>query len=101
MKQLKIKQKNKKADFSLVRNFNATSSFNKFCDTKYYQNGPKFNGVYSRHNLHKIKDGSYLIILVEFKSIGPHWIALYMNRNCETYFFSFRVKISQKKLQNS
>ena len=24
---------------------------------KYYQNEPKFNGVYSRNNLSKIKDG--------------------------------------------
>ena len=23
---------------------------------KYYQNEPRFNGVYSRNNLHKIKD---------------------------------------------
>ena len=28
---------------------------------KYYQNGHKFNGVYSRNNLPKIKDGSYII----------------------------------------
>ena len=28
---------------------------------KYYQNEPKFNGVYSRNNLPKIKDGAYVI----------------------------------------
>ena len=28
---------------------------------KYYQNEPKFNGVYSRDNLRKIKDGAYVI----------------------------------------
>ena len=28
---------------------------------KYYQNKPKFNGVYSRNNLPKIKDGAYVI----------------------------------------
>ena len=27
----------------------------------YYQNEPKFNGVYSRNNLPKIKDGSNVI----------------------------------------
>ena len=31
--------------------------------TMYYQNEPKFNGVYSRTNLPKIKDGAYLINL--------------------------------------
>ena len=30
---------------------------------KYYENEPKFNGVYSRNNLSKIKDGSYIINL--------------------------------------
>ena len=36
---------------------------------KYCQNGPKFNGVYSRNNLPKIKDGVYVINLDEFKSM--------------------------------
>ena len=39
---------------------------------KYYQNEPKFDGVYSRNNLPKIKDGAYVINLDEFKSIGTH-----------------------------
>ena len=29
---------------------------------RYYQNEPKFNGVYSRNNLPKIKDGAYIVI---------------------------------------
>ena len=33
---------------------------------------PKFNGVYSRNNLPKIKDGAYVINLDEYKSIGTH-----------------------------
>ena len=37
---------------------------------KYYQNQPKFNGVYSRKNSVKIKDGAYVINLDEFKSKG-------------------------------
>ena len=36
---------------------------------KYYQNEPKFNGVYSRNNLPKIKDGAYVINLDEFRII--------------------------------
>ena len=37
---------------------------------KYYQNEPKFNGLYSRNNLPKIKDGAYVMNLNEFKSVG-------------------------------
>ena len=39
---------------------------------KCYQNEPKFNGVYSRNNWSKIKDGAYLINLDEYESIGIH-----------------------------
>ena len=59
---------------------------------KYYQKEPKFNGVYSRNNLPKIKDGAYVINLDEFKSIGTHWIALYVNANNIIYFDSFGVE---------
>ena len=41
----------------------------KFETQKYYQNESKFNGVYSRNNLHKIKDGAYVINLDEYKSV--------------------------------
>ena len=43
---------------------------------KYYQNEPKFNGVYSRNNLPRIKGGTYVINIGEFKSTGIHWIAI-------------------------
>ena len=42
----------------------------------YYQNETKFNSVYSRNNLPKIKDCAYIINLDEYKSMGTHWIAL-------------------------
>ena len=45
------------------------------------QNEPKFNGVYSKKKLPKIKDGAYVINLDEFKSMGTHWMALYENGN--------------------
>ena len=37
---------------------------------KYYQKEPKFNGVYSKNYLSKIKDGTYVINLDEFKPTG-------------------------------
>ena len=37
---------------------------------KYYQNEPRFNGVYSRDNLPKIKDRAYIIILMSTLILG-------------------------------
>ena len=68
---------------------------------KYYQNEPKFNDVYSRNNLSKMRDGAYLINLNECKSIGTHWIALYVNNNNVTYFDSFGVDHIPKEIENS
>ena len=65
---------------------------------KYYQNEPKFNGVYSRNNLPKKKDGAYIINLDEFKSIGTHCITLYVNANNVIYFDSFGVEHIPKEI---
>ena len=59
--------------------FNAASSFYKFWNAKVLTKEPKFNGVYSRNNLPKRNDGAYVINLGEYKSIGTHWIAFYVN----------------------
>ena len=45
---------------------------------KFYHNGPKFNGVCSRNNLPKIKDGEYVINLDEYNSVGTHWITIFV-----------------------
>ena len=53
---------------------------------KYYQNEPRFNGIYSRDNLSvQIKDGAYIINLDEYSDID---IALYVSNNNFTYFDS-------------
>ena len=64
---------------------------------KYYRNEPRFNGVYSRNNLPKIKDGAYVTNHDEFKSTGTLWIALYVNGKNVIYFDSFGVKYVQNK----
>ena len=66
---------------------------------KYSENEPKFNGVYSRHNLSKMKNGAYVINLDEYESIGTHWIALYTNAENITYFSSFGVEHIPKEIR--
>ena len=66
---------------------------------KYYQNEPRFNGVYSRDNLPKIKDGAYIINLDEYSDIGTHWVALYVQNNNVTYFDSFGAEHIPKEIK--
>ena len=67
---------------------------------KYYQNKPKFNGVFSRDYLpNKIKDGAYIVNLDEYSDIGTHWIALWVNNNNATYFDSFGVEHIPKEIE--
>ena len=66
---------------------------------KYYQNEPRFNGVYSKDNLSKIKDGAYVINLYEYSDIGSRWIALYASNNNVNYFDSFEVEHIPKEIK--
>ena len=64
----------------------------------HFQNESSFIDVYSRDNLpNKIKDGAYIINLVEYSDIGTHWIALYVNNKIVTYFDSFAVEHISKE----
>ena len=66
---------------------------------KYCQNEPRFNGVYSRDNLPKIKHGSYVINLDEYSDIGTHQVSLYVQKNNVTYFDSLGVEHISKEIK--
>ena len=70
-----------------------------FDKQKYYENEPKFKGIYSRNNLSKIKDGAFIINLDEYESIGTHCIALYVNDKNNTCFDSFGGELIAKKMR--
>ena len=64
-----------------------------FAIQRYYQNEPRFNGVFPRNNLSKtIQDGANVINLDEYADVGTQWIALFCNRNEIVYFDSFGVE---------
>ena len=68
---------------------------------EYYQNEPRFNGVFSRDNLpNTIKISAYVINLDEYHDIGTHWVALYMQstNKIATYFDSFGVEHIPKEI---
>ena len=66
---------------------------------KYYQNEARFNGVYSRDDLPRIKDGAYVINLDQYSDIETHWVALYVQNNNVTYFNSFGVEHIPKEIK--
>ena len=75
-------------------------AFTNFEIQMYYQNEPRFNGIYSRDNLpDKIKDGAYVINLDEYYDIGTQWITLYVNTKTVTYFDSFGVEHIPKEIK--
>ena len=59
---------------------------------KYYQNEPRFKGVYSRDNLPKIRDGADIINLDKYVDIGTHWVALYVQNNDVIHSYLFGVE---------
>ena len=66
---------------------------------KYCQNEPRFNGVYFRDNLQKIKGGAYIINFDEYSDIGTLWVALHVNNNHAIHFDSFGVKYIPKEIK--
>ena len=73
--------------------------FTNFKIQKYYQSEPRFNSVYLKDSLNKIKDGDYIINLDEYSQIGTHWVALHVNNNYATYFHSFGVEHIPKEIK--
>ena len=66
---------------------------------EYYQNEPRFNGVFSRDNLpNTTKNGASVINLNEYHDIRTHWVALYVSNKIAIYFDSFGVEHFPKEV---
>ena len=77
----------------------APHPFTNFEIQEYYQNEPRFNGVFSRDNLpNTIKTGACVINLDEYRNTGNHWVALYINNKTIIYFDSFGVEHIPKEI---
>ena len=66
--------------------------------SEYHASEPRFNGVYSRNNLPKIKKEAYVINLDEYENTGTHWIVLFVKTNEVTYFGSFGIEHIPKEI---
>ena len=70
-----------------------------FVVQKYYQNESRFNGIYCRDNLPKIRNGAYVINLDKYSDVGTHWVALYMINNDVRNLDSFGVEHIPKRIK--
>ena len=66
----------------------------------YFNYERRFNGVFSRKNLPRIKDEAYLTNLDDKNSKETHWVSLVIERNTAAYFDSFGVEYIQYEVLN-
>ena len=67
---------------------------------KYYLKEQKFNGVYSRNNLSKIKDVAYTINLDKYESIGTPGLLFTKMLEMQHTLIVLELNIFRKKLEN-
>ena len=60
-------------------------------------NDCRFNDVYSRNYLPRIKDGAHVLNLDEKQGKETHWLSLFMERNTVVYFDTFQIECSPSK----
>ena len=93
---VQVKKLKKKKKSNLLIPFHPLTNFEV---SEYYENEPRFNGVYSRDNLPaKIKKGAYVINLDDYEDAGAHWITLYVKNKKVAYFDSFGVEHVPKEI---
>ena len=57
--------------------------------------------IYSRDNLHKVKDSVYIRNLNEYINIGTYWVAFYAQNYNAICFDSFSVEHIPIEIKNS
>ena len=73
--------------FSFAPSFKQYGDY--FNDTNYFNDEPRFDSVFSRNKLARIKDGTYVINFNDKNSKGTLWVWLFIDRNTAVYFHSF------------
>ena len=61
-------------------------------------NNNNSNNNNNNNNSNNIKNGAYVINLDEYRDIGTHWVALYVNNKTIIYFDSFGVEYIPKEI---
>ena len=76
--------------FMWVKIFSSTPSFRQYrYYSKYFNYEPRFNGVFSRDNLPRIKDETLLLNFDDKQSEGTQWVLFSVDRNTTVCFDFF------------
>ena len=67
---------------------------------KYFNYEPRFNGVLSRENLPRIKDGAHVLNLEDKESKGEYCVSLRYEKNTSVYFDSFGIEYIPQEVLN-
>ena len=68
--------------------------------TNYFNYNPRFNGVFSRNNLPRMKERGYVIDLDDKNSKVIHWVSSFIDRNTAAYFESFGTEYNSLEVLN-
>ena len=60
--------------------------------SKYSDHDCRFNGVFSKDKVSRIKNGAYVINLDDKQSKSIHCVSLFIERNTAVYFDSFGIE---------
>ena len=64
----------------------------------YFKDINRFNGVFSRNNLPKLKNSAYVINLDPSKNTETHWVVIFMKNTEVIYFDSFGIEYIPKEI---
>ena len=68
---------------------------------EYFKDEPRFNSVYSRNNLPKLRKGACVINLDHSKNTGIHWVVIFVKYNEVIYFDGFGVEHIPEEIKKS
>ena len=75
--------------------FSYAPSFKQFRDYE-----PRLKGLFSRNRLSRIRDGVYIKNVDDNKSKGTRSVSLFIDKNTEVYFDSFRIEYTLQEESN-
>ena len=83
-----------------IKNSSLRYALNNIQITKYFNYEPRFNGVFERDNLPRIKGRVYVINLDNKQSEGTYCVSLFIDKHAALYFDSFGIEYFPQEVLN-